>query len=386
MQVDAASEQQSQGASTLDEFKHHAELAQGFLSANKPQEAIPELQAASAINSDHVEVEADLGVLLFYAGRLREAIPHLRKAVALQADLARVQSLLGIAESRTGEMQAARSDLSAAFPKVDEAPVKLTTGLELLSLESQSGQLDKAAQILPELRQIAPTDARVLFAAYNTYADLTRESILALALAAPDSAQLQQAMAHELIREGRPEQAIAHYKEALRIDPNIPGGHFELAEVLGQAEDQTTRNQAESEYDKALKDNPEDEKSLWRKAQIEAKRGDNQQALELLRSAVALQPSDAEAQCDLAKTLMNLGRDAEARHILEQTVGADPTNVTVHYRLAMLYRRTGHAEEARHEIDLYKHYRELKEKLRDTLKELMITPGGDPSDSELEQR
>ncbi len=55
---------------------------------------------------------------------------------------------------------------------------------------------------------------------------------LDLSVAAPDSGQMHQAMAHELAAQRDLTGAIANFRKALAIDPNLPGIHFELAEAL----------------------------------------------------------------------------------------------------------------------------------------------------------
>jgi hypothetical protein len=55
-------------------------------------------------------------------------------------------------------------------------------------------------------------------------------------------------------------------------------------------------------------------------------------------------------------------------------VKLEPSNAVAHYRLAILYRKKGRVEDANHEVDLYKKYKELKEKLRSLYQELMIQP------------
>ena len=43
---------------------------------------------------------------------------------------------------------------------------------------------------------------------------------------------MHQAMAHELAKQGHTAEAIENYRAALKIDPQLPGLHFELAEML----------------------------------------------------------------------------------------------------------------------------------------------------------
>ena len=53
-----------------------------------------------------------------------------------------------------------------------------------------------------------------------------------LSLAAPQSAQMHQAMARVLIRERDNKAAIENLREALKVNPALPGAHYELAQLL----------------------------------------------------------------------------------------------------------------------------------------------------------
>ena len=90
--------------------------------------------------------------------------------------------------------------------------------------------------------------------------------------------------------------------------------------------------------------------------------------------AVQLQPADADARLGLAKTLIEMNQQDKAQSLLEQTVQLEPTNAIAHYRLATLYREKGRMEDARRELELYKKYKDLKEKLRGVYKELQVQP------------
>ena len=90
--------------------------------------------------------------------------------------------------------------------------------------------------------------------------------------------------------------------------------------------------------------------------------------------AIELQPSDSDAKLGLAKLLIDKNEDPKATALLEQTVQLEPTNATAHYRLGMLYRQAGRIDDAKREIDLYKKYKAMKEKLRAIYKEMQIQP------------
>ncbi len=279
-----------------------------------------------------------------------------------------------MAESRTLDFTNARKDMEAAFPALQDQRFQMQLGLELVGLETDGGDLDKAGTVIAQLRKANPDNAEVLYAAYRTYSDLAGESMLALSLAAPDSAQMHQLLAHEDTRQGNTDSAIAQYRKAIAIDPHLPGVHFELAELLHTSTDETVKKEAEQEYHAGLLENPQDEKAIFRLAEIHAQKGNIEQSYKEYTKAVALQPADAEAKLGLAKTLIEMNQADKALALLEDTVQLEPTNATAHYRLATLYRKMGRIDDAKREVELYKKFKEMKEKLRTLYKELQVQP------------
>jgi cytochrome c-type biogenesis protein CcmH/NrfG len=264
--------------------------------------------------------------------------------------------------------------MEAAFPTITEPRFQVQLGLELVGVYTESGDLEKATAILAQMRKAAPDNAEVLYAAYRTYSDLAGESMLSLSATAPESAQMHQLLAHEELKEGNTNGAIAQFRKAIAINPELPGIHFELAELLNTSLDPNAKKDAELEYRAALKANPLDEKAECKLADIDAARGDTAGAYKGYSRAVELQPSDADAKLGLAKTLLDMDQPDKAQALLEQAVQLEPTNPTAHYRLATLYRKEGRTDDAKREVDQYKQYKDLKDKLRATYKELLIQP------------
>ena len=374
-----------QETSTQDEARSHAQAAQQYLRQHKPELAIPELQKVVALEPNNVEARANIGVLLFFRGGYKEAVPQLRAAVQLQPNLSRIQALLGIAEEHTADFPNARKDLEASFPLLEDKKFKTQAGLELIGIYTQTGNLEQAVSIVGQLQKADPENPEVQYAAYRTYGDLAGESMLNLSLIAPDSAQMHQVMAHEETRLGNNTDAIANYRKAIAIDSHLPGVHFELAELLNASDDVSIKKEAEKEYRAALEVNPMDEKAESRLGEIDAQKGDAAKAFQEYSKAVELQPSDSDAKLGLAKLLIERGESAKASALLEQTVQLDPTNATAHYRLGMLYRESGRADDAKREVDLYKKYKTMKEKLRAIYKEMQIQPQQMRSDDPVEK-
>jgi len=363
-----------QPAGSQNQAMLYERLAQQYLTERRPELAMPELEKAAVLDPDNVETRANLGVLLFFHGDYAQAIPHLQAAVRLKPELSKIQALLGIAEERTSDFADARKDLEASFPLIQEKKLKVEVGLDLIGLYNENSDLDSAASVITALRKADPENPEVLYAAYRTYADLSGESMLTLSLVAPDSAQMHQLLAHEETREGNTNGAIAQYRKAIAIDPNLPGVHFELAELLNTSQDPVIKKEAEEEYHAAIEANPRDEKAVCRLGEIAMQQGDMKQAYADFSESVALQPGDADAKLWLAKTLIEMNQPDKALPLLEASVQLEPTDATAHYRLATLYKRMGRTEDARREVELYKKFKDMKDKLRVLYKDMLVQP------------
>jgi tetratricopeptide (TPR) repeat protein len=365
-----------------DQIAVHSRLAQQFLNQRRPDLAIPELQAVVSLDSRNLDAQANLGVLLFFQGDYVKAEPHLRAALEMQPNLTKIQALLGMAEKRNGETANARTHLETSFPAVDEPKLKVQIGMELVELYTASRELDKASAVVNAMRQADPVNPAVLYAAYRVYSDLAGEAMLSLALVAPESAQMHQVMAHEEARQGNNTGARTQFQKALEIDPKLPGIHFEMGELLGLSEDAKTKAESESEYKAALAENPLDEKAETRLGDLASRKGDSAQAVQYYNTALRLQPEDAEADFGLAKTLIATNEQAKALPILERAVQLEPTNAAAHYRLSTIYREMGRTADSQHEVEEYKKYKLMKEKLEAVFKEMQLHPAGLPTEEE----
>jgi tetratricopeptide (TPR) repeat protein len=352
------------------QIESHARQAAEDLKENKPDLAVPEFRAIVALDPGNVDARGNLGVLLFFQGSYAEAIPELRAALKMRPTLWKIQALLGIAEKRTGDVSAARSDLEQAFPNVQDERIRIDTGMELIEIYSGTGDLDKAATTVNTLRKLEPTNEAVLYTAYRVYSDLTADSLLSLSVVAPNSARMHQALAHELAKRGETEKAIENYRAALKLDPQLPGIHFELAEMLSTLSTQGSLVEAENEYKAALQANPSDEQSECRLGDIALRRNDTKEAYDRYTNAVQLQPGDPDANIGLAKVLMSMDQPLKAQPLLEHALQLDPTSAVAHFRLSAVYRETGRPDDAKRELEEYQKYKGMKEKLQEIYRQM----------------
>ena len=105
--------------------------------------------------------------------------------------------------------------------------------MELIEIYSGTGDLDKAAAIVSESSEAGPDESKLFsIPRIGSIPILPTSRMLSLSVVDPNSARMHQAMAHELAKRGNTAEAIENYRAALKIDPKLPGLHFELAEML----------------------------------------------------------------------------------------------------------------------------------------------------------
>ncbi|MBX6359242.1 MAG: tetratricopeptide repeat protein [Acidobacterium ailaaui] len=363
------------GATAQQKIEAHSRRAHAYLEQKRPDLAIPEFQAILSLDPNNADAQGNLGVLLFFRGDYAAAAPHLRSAVHLQPGLWKIQALLGLAEARVNDAANSRADLEAAFPHLDESKFKNEVGRVLIDEDTASGDLEKAAAVVSSLLAIQPTDPALLYMSYRINSDLAGKAMITLALAAPHSAEMHQVMARELARHGEETAAIANYREAIQIDPRLPGLHTELGDLLFNSQEENNRQAAEAEFKAALAVNPDDGRAELMLGEIAARRGDLQAAYEHEMRAAALQPNSSDACTELAKTLLLMNDRAKAQQWLERAIQLDPTDYVAHYRLNTLYRQQGNIQAANHELEEYKKYKDMKEKLRKIFHDMRVETG-----------
>lgn len=360
----------------------HLNLAKRYLSEQKTELAIAELKQVVALDPANVEARGNLGVLLYFRGDYVGAIPNLRAALNAQPNLWKIQALLGMAEDRADDPQASRNDLETAVPHLTDAKVQLDAGEILIDLYANGGDFEKASTIVSTLLASRPADASLLYLSYRIHSEMANRAILTMAIADPDSAELHQAMAQQMAKEGETEPAIAAYREALRINPLLPGAHTELGDLLYHSLDEKLHAAAASEFQAALDVNPRDEKAELAMGILAVRRGDLMAAYTDDSRAVQLEPNDSDACTELAKVLIQMDRKEEARQLLERAVQIEPSNYVAHFRLSTLYRQQGKTDEAKQQVELYLRYKQLYEKLEKVIHDLRVASDQGAADNE----
>lgn len=360
-------------------------MAQQYLQEHRPDLAVPELQKVIALDSRDIDARANLGVLYFFRGSYSDAVPQLRAAIQLKPDLWKIRGLLGLAEGKVGDSSTSREDLETAFPHLGKDAFQEEVGDALIDNYTATEDLEKASAVASTLLASRPTDVSLLYMTYRLSSDLAGKAMLTLALTAPNSAEMHQVMARELARHGDNAPAIANYREAIKIDPRLPGLHSELGDLLYHSDDSKLKAQAEAEFKAALAVNPDDELAQRMLGEIAVTHGDLKSAYADYSRALELQPNDGDACVDMAKALVMMDRRKEALGMFERAVQIDPTNYVAHYRLSTLYREAGNPSAAKQQVAEYLKYKQMKDKLEKIFQDMRVLSGQSEADDKDEK-
>ncbi|MGH8489835.1 MAG: TIGR03032 family protein [Gammaproteobacteria bacterium] len=108
----------------------------------------------------------------------------------------------------------------------------------------------------------------------------------------------------EHYRHGRLKEAIAAYRECLRIDPAFPNARYNLGVALGDAEE---FDEASGLLQAVIEAEPERAEAYNSLGYLHAGRGDQKTAIGCYEKAIALQPDYATAHFNLGITLLRMG-------------------------------------------------------------------------------
>jgi tetratricopeptide (TPR) repeat protein len=352
---------QSQQEKTAEMRAHiiHAETA---LRAGDQDTAAREFRAVLALDPSNSEARVNLGVIAFARGECDVAANELRAALRVRPSLVKAQALLGICERRLTD-RAAKRDLEKSFAQLNDLKLRVQVGMELVGLYYGEGRPDHAVPVMQKLVELAPEDPDTLFTAQRLYQELADDTLNKLALIAPASARMQQAIAERLINAGDLPGSIQHYKRALELNPQLAGVHYELAEALLESSRSDAQMQAAAqEQIQEAKQTDGDSANLESLlGEIALLQNQLQQAHAHYAEAIRLNPDSSEAQLGLGRVLLIMDQPQGARKYLQMAVQSDPLNSSAHYQLALADRKLGLAEEAHKEVRLTDEIRRAKD-------------------------
>ena len=145
-------------------------------------------------------------------------------------------------------------------------------------------------------------------------------------------------------REGRTDEAIQQFQQALQLDPD----HFIALENLGNAFRQAKRwDDAKSTLQHALALNPESAEANYAMGMVYAQTNDEDRAFEYLQKAIAEKPAYPEALNNLGVLYLRKRQPTDAENSFKEAIRVAPTFEQSYFNLARLYAIEGNNAAAR---------------------------------------
>lgn len=283
------------------------------------------------------------GVAAFHRGDYKAARQYLEKS----PNDPRARLFLAFTRAATGECDAALPELAKGFSSGDQ---KRLAGLALAQCDIASKRFADAGAIVAQLEKEFPADADMLYVSANYHMKAWNDAIYRMYQKAPSSYRVDQLSAEVFETQGKYTEAIAEYRKAIAKNPKAIDLHYRLGRaLLLQSHDPANLDQARKEFEAELALNPSDAVAEYQVAQVLTAQQKAAQAAAHFERAMALRPDFPEALIAVAKLRRDAKRYPEAIALLERAVKLQPRNETAHYGLMTAYRNAGREADAQRE-------------------------------------
>jgi tetratricopeptide (TPR) repeat protein len=327
----AAAEEQFRKALALEPHNYEANhnLGEFYIQANKLSEALPYLQQAQRINPSAYDNGYDLSLAYLHTGHPAQA-KQLAQDLLKRKDTAELHNLLGQIEEEDGKFVAAANEFEAAAHMNPSESNLFDWGSELLLHRT----LDPAVEVFQKASERYPASPRLA---------------IGLGMA--------------LYSRGNYDEAVKSLLKASDLNPSDPRCYYFLSKAYD-----SSPNQAEmviQRFRRFLDLQPQNARapyyyamSLWKGRRIEDSKVDMGQIEALLKKAVALDPSLAEAHQQLGNLYSDQKKYTEAIPEYLAALQHKPDMADAHYRLGQAYVHTGDKDRAQKQLQMYQGLRE----------------------------
>ena len=168
---------------------------------------------------------------------------------------------------------------------------------------------------------------------------------------APKSAKLS-SKASDLLNDGKYEEAIEKFTEAISEDPSNPIFYFYRGASFDKIGD---TDKALEDYQKSVELKPDFALPIASIGKIYAKKKNFEKAIEFYKKAVESGYQDATTYYNYAVCLMNLGKNTQAKEVFEKLISLDENYSDAYYRLGIIYIGLGETAKAKEFLQKFIH-------------------------------
>jgi tetratricopeptide (TPR) repeat protein len=320
------------------------------MTAGNYAEAVTDYTAVTHAMPEFAEGYLNLGLALQQAGQTDAARAALEKSLALKPALRGANLFLGIIAYRQNRYKDAEERLERET-SIDPRDAKAFMWLGVCYLAEERPQA--AIPPLDKAYALDPKDADILYHRGHAYLMMADASYDAMFQLNHDSMRVHQVLGEAYATGYRTQQAISEFELTVKMAPQQPGLHEELADqdwVAGELD------KAADAYHEELRIDPNSVTAMYKLGSLLVLNSKPAEGADLLRSALRADPSLSDAHYYLASGLMNLGRNQEAIQEFDRAITADPANdraMSSYYKLALLYRKLDDTQAAQNAMQSF---------------------------------
>lgn len=322
----------------------HFDVGLLHLHEQRFSEALEALRQSAKLSPDQPETHGNIGSALLGLGRPAEAAAAFREAIRLAP--------------RDGSFHTALCGALIAMSSPNEAAVACETGVKLnpdspdahglysdalrFAGRPQSDvqrAIDSALARFPENDQIVLAAAEHYSTGNPSYSAELFEKLIRIDPSARNHARL----AEIYLRLEREPEAVAAAREALEIEPDNPFANYFMGKLFFEL---GLHEEAAAAFEKVIASGVPMPSAPHYLAVSEARRGRVNEAINILKTAIADSPDDFDLQCELGRLLNRQSRYDEAIASFRKAINIDPKHFEAKIGLGIALLESARFEQA----------------------------------------
>jgi tetratricopeptide (TPR) repeat protein len=304
-----------------------------YLKLDKQGDALDDYQAAAKLEPNNATYHFGLAEAYAAQQNFQDALPYYKTATDLKPDYI-------AAWIAWGDAQRSVNDYENAVKSYTEAiAIDRNSHAAYYGRARAEAHLEMSREAVQDLRQ-----AIILYPTYIQMAksepdfDKIREETGSILSAAQHNQE-----GNQLANEGKLEEAIREYLEALKLDPTNAAYHANQGDVYRRLQQ---LGDAEEEYRRAIRYDMENDSYHYRLAGFYYDQGKFDSAIEEYERALAINDEKPTYHSGLGDAYRQMDVPEKAGEAYEQAIRLDQSNASYHARLADIYYRQGKQEDA----------------------------------------
>jgi tetratricopeptide (TPR) repeat protein len=363
-------------------------LATNLARRGKTSLAEKEFKKVVELEPGSFDANHNLGAFYIRTGRIAEAIPYLEKAQSANPASYDNGYDLALSYEEKGRLPEARRQIQELLKQKDTAELHNLLG----GVEEKAGNYVAAVNEYEKAAHMDPSESNLFDWGSELLVHQTPNPAIAIFSEAvkryPNSPRLALGLGLALDVRGGYDDAVKALMRGIDLDPSDTRAYYFLSKVYNRAPSQV--DEVVERFRRFAELRPGDAQatcyyavSLWKGRRSETSPAYLDQVESLLKKAIALDPSSAEAHLQLANLYSQRHKYAEAVPEYQQALRLSPNVPDAHFRLGQAYFQVGKRDLAEKEFQLHKqlyeqHLAEI-DKQRSEIQQFVYSMKGAPA-------